>query len=465
MNELLEIQNLQQQQKQYFSSQVTKPLEFRITQLKKLKELILKYEPRLIAAMLADIGKPEMESTTAEIWFVIEEIDYALRHIRAWARPHRKRTPLLHFWSSSHVFREPYGEVLIIAPWNYPFLLSISPLVGALTAGNVVVLKPSELAPQTALVMEEMLNEHFEPGLVCVLNGAIETAQALVSQPFDYIFFTGGTLAGRQVMQAAARNLTPVTLELGGKSPAIIDQSADLDIAANRVVWGKFMNAGQTCIAPDYLLVHKSVQAELIQKMKQKIQDYYGNDPQNNPDYAHIINLQHFKRLHKLIDPKKVVYGGGTNDLTLYIAPTLMDRVSINDACMIDEIFGPILPVMTFETLDEAIDIIHQRPNPLALYLFTRKPAVEKRIIAEVPFGGGCINDTISHILNSEIPFGGRGASGMGAYHGKHSFDTFSHSKSIIRRANHPDLPLRYPPYKIESKVMRFIFNLASYLF
>lgn len=297
-----------------------------------------------------------------------------------------------------------------------------------------------------------------------VINGGVETSQALLHLSFDYIFFTGGTRVGKLVMKAAAEHLTPVTLELGGKSPAIIDSSADLEVAASRLVWGKFYNAGQTCIAPDYLLVHYSVHTELVKRMVEKITSFYGSDPQKCPDLARIIDSCHFKRLRALVDPQKVVYGGQMDEKARYIGPTILDGVSVNDPVMQEEIFGPILPVLTYETLEEAFAIIQKHPNPLALYIFTRNKAVERRVISEVPFGGGCVNDVISHFASSEIPFGGRGASGMGSYHGKHTFNTFTHSKSIIRRANRPDISLRYLPYRIENRVMRVIFAIANWL-
>jgi len=459
-----EIHGIYNQQKEYFSSQVTKPYLTRKAILQDLRKQILKYEARLIQAMQADLAKPEIEAAGGEIWFVLEEIDYTLRHLKSWMKPKRKRTPLLHFRASSRIYPEPYGQVLIIAPWNYPFHLLFSPLVGALAAGNTAILKPSELAPQTAVVIEEMVNDHFDPGLMRVVNGGVETAEKLVSLPFDYIFFTGSPRIGKLVMKAASEHLTPVTLELGGKSPAIVDASAELDVAAKRIVWGKFFNAGQTCIAPDYVLVEKSVQADLIARMIETIKKNLGDNPQNSADFARIINSNHFSRLQALINPEKVAYGGESDIQSLYIAPTILDQVNLEDAVMQEEIFGPLLPVIGFDALEEAIHMVKTFPNPLALYLFTRDKATEKRIISEVPFGGGCINDTFSQIFNGELPFGGRGMSGMGAVHGIHSFNTFSHQKSMIHRKNWPDLALRYPPYKIKYKIMRKIFKIASWM-
>lgn len=452
------------QQTAYFATQATKPATARLKVLTTMKQRILAYEPRLISAMQADMGKPETEAATAEVWYVLEEIDYAVKNLRRWMKPQKKRTPVLHMVASSAVHPEPLGRVLIISPWNYPFLLLFSPLVGALAAGNVAILKPSEKAPHTAAVIEELINGCFEPGLMRVVTGEADTARALLELPFDHIFFTGGTEVGRLVMKAAAEHLTPVTLELGGKSPVIVDESADLDVAASRITWGKFYNAGQTCIAPDYLLVHRSIHAGLVERLGAKIAEFYGCEPQNSPDLARIITDGHFNRLAGLIDPAKVKYGGRMDAGTRYIAPTVMDNVTLDDRVMEEEIFGPILPVIPYDSIEEVFSIIRQHPNPLALYLFTRDKNVERRVIREIPFGGGCVNDVISHVLHSEIPFGGRGTSGMGSYHGKHTFDTFSHNKSIIRRSTRLDPPLRYPPYRIKQGVMRVIFTIANWL-
>ena len=459
-----QINKIFNQQKELFSTQVNKPYSFRLNALKDLRAQILNYETRIIKAMQADMAKPETEAAGGEIWYVLAEIDYTLKHLKSWMRPKRKRTPLLHFRATSRIYAEPFGQVLIFGPWNYPFHLLFSPLVGALAAGNTAIIKPSELAPNTAKVIEEMVNEHFDPGLIRVVNGEVETAEMLLSLPFDYIFFTGSPRVGKLVMKAASEHLTPVTLELGGKSPAIVDASADLEVAAKRIAWGKFFNAGQTCIAPDYVLVEKSVHSRLISSLKENIRLFYGENPQNSPDYGRVINLQHFNRLQELINKDKVVHGGQSDADALYIAPTILDPVSLEDAVMGEEIFGPILPILAYDKLDDAMKTIKQHPNPLALYLFTCDKKLEEKIISEVPFGGGCINDTFSHVFNEEIPFGGRGTSGMGAYHGKHTFDTFTHYKSIIHRKNWPDLNLRYPPYQIEIGFMRKLFKLASKL-
>lgn len=457
------IEEIIEQQKEYFNQQKTKSYHDRIDTLKKLRNIILKYETRLIKAMQADMAKPEIEAAGGEIWFVLEEIRYATRHLKRWMKPSKKRTPLLHFRSSSVIYTEPFGQVLIMAPWNYPFHLLFSPLIGAIAAGNTVIIKPSELAPRTADIIEEMINTHFDAGLVLVVNGGVETAQSLLSTRFDYIFFTGGPRVGKLVMKAAAEHLTPVTLELGGKSPAIVEESADLEIAARRIVWGKFFNAGQTCIAPDYVLVQKSVHKQFVEKVIQRIRQQFGEEPIKSPDYTRMINDSHFERVSELIDPAKVIHGGDVDAESRYIAPTILDQVTMDEMIMQEEIFGPILPIITYEHMDEVLKIIQQNPNPLALYLFTKNKTFEEKVIQEIPFGGGCINDTFSQVFNAELPFGGRGNSGMGAYHGKYSFDTFSHHKSIIHRKNWPDIPLRYPPYKIENSLMRVLFRIASW--
>jgi len=449
-------------QKEFFVKQKTKSYTERIAILNRLKELILRYEASLVAALQADMAKPEIEAAGGEVWFVLEEIDYALKHLKNWMKPRREPTPLLHFRSKSMIYPEPFGQVLILAPWNYPFHLLFSPLVGAIVAGNTAILKPSELAPNTAIVVEEMINSHFDAGIIKVVNGGVETAQELLTLPFEYIFFTGSPRVGKLVMKAAAEHLTPVTLELGGKSPAIVDKSADLDTAAKRIAWGKFFNAGQTCIAPDYVLVNRNVHDQFIQKVKEVIKTFFGENPENSPDFARIINESHFQRLSGLIDPHKVVVGGQVNPDKLYISPTLMTSVSMDDAIMQEEIFGPILPILPYDNLDEALQMIQKHPNPLALYLFTNDKTIENKIVSEIPFGGGCVNDTFSHIFNEKIPFGGRGTSGMGAYHGRFSFDTFSHYKSVLHRKNWPDIAMRYPPYNIKYDLMKKLFKIAS---
>lgn len=457
------IKNVFEGQRKFFQSQKTKEYFQRIQILQQLKDLILRHETSLVKALQVDMGKPAIEAAGGEVWYVLEEIDYTIKKLKGWMKPRRKRTPLLHFWSKSMVYPEPYGQVLIIAPWNYPFHLLFSPLVGAIAAGNTAILKPSELAPHTAQVVERMISTQFNPEIIAVVNGGVETSTALLSLPFNYIFFTGSTRVGKIVMKAAAEHLTPVTLELGGKSPVIVDESADLAIAVKRITWGKFFNAGQTCIAPDYVLVHEKVHDQFVLLLKEAIRSFYGEDPKQSPDLARIINKATFDRLVGLINQEKVVIGGNFDPEQLYIAPTILDQVSIEDEVMQEEIFGPILPVLAYKTMEDVKNTIQMYPDPLTLYLFTRNKEVEARVVAEIPYGGGCVNDTISHIYNEEIPFGGRGTSGMGAYHGKISFDTFSHQKSVLFRKTWPDIPLRYPPYRIAYEHMKKLFKLGGW--
>ena len=367
--------------------------------------------------------------------------------MRSWAARHRKRTGLANFHATSFTIAEPYGCVLIMSPWNYPFMLTMEPLVGALAAGNVCVVKPSAYSPATSAIMRKIIASCLPEEMVCVVEGGRAENTALLDQAFDYIFFTGGTVVGKLVMQKAAEHLTPVTLELGGKSPCIIAEDANLKVAAARVVFGKYLNCGQTCVAPDYILVHERVHDAFLAEVRSQITAMYGERPLDNPDWGHIVNEKHLKRLMGLIDPSKVVCGGEVSEETLQIAPTVMDQVSAEDAVMGEEIFGPIMPIITYASIDEAEAFIKARPKPLALYLFTRSKELEQRFLTPVPFGGGCVNDTVVHLATSEMGFGGVGASGMGSYHGKKSFDTFSHEKSILKKHLWIDMPMRYQPF------------------
>ena len=436
-----------QAQRDFFNTGKTRSLDFRIEQLKRLEKAIKKYEKEILDAFAADFGKPRFEGYLSEIGFCIEEIRHTLKHVRKWARPRKVSTSMVHFYATSAIHLDPLGVALIIAPWNYPFQLLIAPLIAAMAAGNCAVLKPSELTPHTAAVIDKLTRETFEPGYIQTVLGGADETQALLAQRFDHIFFTGGIVVGKIVMAAAAKYLTPVTLELGGKSPCIVDESFPVEMAARRIAWGKFFNAGQTCVAPDYLLVHKSVKARFLEEMKRVLREFYGEDPSQSPDYARIVNSRHFSRLQGLMGEGRVVIGGQSNAETRYIAPTVIDGVSMNSKVMSDEIFGPILPVLEFDKLDEAIATIQQRPYPLALYMFSKDRGNEKRILDEVPFGGGCVNDTLIHLSSTELPFGGVGPSGMGGYHGQNGFDLFSHKKSILKKTAVFDLPVRYPPY------------------
>jgi len=444
----MDIPRIIQEQKQYFLSGETKPLSFRIHQLTKLKQAIQKYEHEILFALKKDLNKSEKDAYMTEIGVLLEEISFMIKHAKSWVKPERVKTPVTHFGSKSVIYKEPYGTVLIIAPWNYPFQLAISPLIGAIIAGNTAVIKPSELTPTVSKLLKRIVAETFPPTYITVVEGAVETSQALLKENFDYIFFTGSVPVGRIVMEAAAQNLTPVTLELGGKSPVIVDESANLDLAARRIVWGKFLNAGQTCIAPDYLFVHEKVKQPLLDKMSDYIEKFYGKNPLENDDYTRIVSKRHFDRLVSFLSNGSVVIGGTYNEETLTIAPTVLDHISWDDAVMEDEIFGPILPVLTFQQIDECIEAIRNRPKPLALYTFTANEAIQQRIIHETSFGGGAMNDTILHIATPYLPFGGVGNSGIGSYHGKKSFDTFTHHKSVLHQTTKFDLPVRYPDFK-----------------
>ncbi len=448
--------------RRYYNSGETRSVSFRIEQLRKLKSMIRSHEDEIIHALNTDLKKPPFESYASEIGIMYMEIEHAIRHVRQWSRPKKVATPIIHFLSSSRIYQEPYGVVLIIGPWNYPFNLLIAPLVGAIAAGNCVLIKPSELAGEMSGTFSRLISKYFHPDYISTAEGGLDVSRQLLAGKFDYIFYTGSTAVGRVVMEAAARNLTPVTLELGGKSPCIVDKDASLDYAVKRIAWGKFFNAGQTCIAPDYCLVHSAIKDVFVEKMKKTIQDFYGDDPVQSHDYARIINERHFQRLSRLLGGGNIIAGGKTDSTQLYIAPTLIDGVSLQDNIMQEEIFGPLLPVMTFDGLDQAIDIVNRLPRPLALYYFSNDARSQQKIMAETSSGGGCMNDTISHIGSLVLPFGGIGDSGMGAYHGKTSFDTFSHSRSILTRSNWVDMPLRYPPYGNKVKLLKWLFRIIG---
>lgn len=449
-------------QRAYFLSGVTRPLAFRLRQLERLGEAIRAREPAILAALRADLGKPAVEAYASEVALVLHAIAHVRRHLRAWAAPRQVRSPLILFPATSWIQPEPYGRVLLIAPWNYPFQLSILPLVGALAAGNCTVVKPSEMAPQTARLVAQLCADLFDPAYCCVIEGGHTQTQALLAIRFDYLFFTGSTTVGRQVMAAAAPHLTPLTLELGGKNPCIVDADADLDTAVRRIAWGKFLNAGQTCVAPDFLWAHRAIKAELVQRLGAHIQRLFGADPLTSPDYGRIINTRHVARLAALLQEGDCLLGGQVVAAQRYVAPTLIDEVSWNHPAMQEEIFGPILPVLSFTDLDEVIARLQTMPKPLALYYFSRDRRAQARLLMCVPSGGAAINDTFAQLLNARLPFGGVGESGMGAYHGKASFMTFSHDRSVVRRATWADPGLAYPPYRapvfLLRRLMRFLF-------
>ncbi|MBO4875261.1 MAG: aldehyde dehydrogenase [Bacteroidales bacterium] len=434
-------------QRKFFATNKTFDIKFRLEALDKLKNAIKKHEIDLLEAIRKDLGKSATESYMCEVGLLLEKITYTRKHLRSWARTRRKCTPLTNFHAKSMIVQEPYGVVLIMSPWNYPVLLTLEPLIGAIAAGNCAVVKPSAYSPETSAVMQKMIFETFDPEYVAVVTGGRAENADLLEQKFDYIFFTGGVTVGKLVMEKASKHLTPVTLELGGKSPCIIDHTANLRIAARRITFGKFLNCGQTCIAPDYVLVEKSVHDEFIKLLKEETIKMYGEDIFANKDYGKMVNQKHFDRVSGLIAKEKVVYGGRQKAETLQIEPTILDNVTPDDAVMQEEIFGPVLPIIVIKNTDEAANFIKSRPKPLALYLFTSDRKLEKQFLREVPFGGGCVNDTIIHIATNNLPFGGVGNSGMGSYHGKKTFETFSHAKSVVKKYTWLDISMRYQPY------------------
>jgi aldehyde dehydrogenase (NAD+) len=429
-------QELTKKQLSFFNSGKTKEVAFRIETLKKLRELVVRHEDDILKAVKADLNKPEMEAKRAEVGLVLSEIDFAVKNLAEWAAPKEVETPSTHAGAKSYIYQDPYGLALVIAPWNYPFQLAVSPVVGAIAAGNCVVLKPSELTPHTSSLLAKMFNENFPEEYLTVVEGEVETSTALLKENFDYIFFTGSTMVGKIVAEAAAKHLTPVTLELGGKSPTIVHEDANIEEAAKRIARGKFANAGQTCVAPDYILVQRNVKDELLANLKQVVTNTYGEDVSQNLDFPHVVSEKHFDRLNSFLTNGDIVFGGKTDRSRLFIEPTVLDNISWEDNVMQDEIFGPILPVIVYDEISEVIEAIVKRPKPLALYLFSEDEAVQDHILNNVSFGGGSINDTINHMTSHYLPFGGVGDSGMGAYHGKASFDTFSHAKSILKRSN-----------------------------
>lgn len=423
--------------------------------LKKFSHVISLHENDIIEALHKDFGKPAFEAYLTEINVVQSDLKDTIKNIHAWAKPKKVRASILNFPSSDYIYTEPYGKTLIISPWNYPFQLAICPLIAAYAAGNSIVLKPSELTPHTSSLISKIIRETFDVKEVVAVLGDAEIAKSQLAKRWDYIFFTGSPAVGKEIAKAAAGNLTPVTLELGGKNPCIIDKNANLQIAAKRIVWGKFINAGQTCIAPDYLLIHKEVKTKFIRLLQQEIINAYGEDPKLSPDFTRIINKKHFLRLVGMIDEAKTITGGIHDEESLYIAPTLIDEPSFDSAIMKDEIFGPLLPLISYENENDLEKIISKYEKPLSLYVFTDDKAFAERAIRKFSFGGGCINDTVVHFSNKRLPFGGVGNSGMGAYHGKKSYDTFSHQKAIVKKATWLDIPLRYAPYGNKLKVIR----------
>ncbi|CZQ64172.1 Aldehyde dehydrogenase [Staphylococcus aureus] len=447
--------------KAFFNTQQTKDISFRKEQLKKLSKAIKSYESDILEALYTDLGKNKVEAYATEIGITLKSIKNARKELKNWTKTKNVDTPLYLFPTKSYIKKEPYGTVLIIAPFNYPFQLVFEPLIGAIAAGNTAIIKPSELTPNVARVIKRLINETFDTNYIEVIEGGIEETQTLIHLPFDYVFFTGSENVGKIVYQAASENLVPVTLEMGGKSPVIVDETANIKVASERICFGKFTNAGQTCVAPDYILVHESVKDDLITALSKTLREFYGQNIQQSPDYGRIVNLKHYHRLTSLLNSAQmnIVFGGHSDEDERYIEPTLLDHVTNDSAIMQEEIFGPILPILTYQSLDEAIAFIHQRPKPLSLYLFSEDENATQRVINELSFGGGAINDTLMHLANPKLPFGGVGASGMGRYHGKYSFDTFTHEKSYIFKSTRLESGVHLPPYKGKFKYIKAFFK------
>ena len=452
-----EIAFILEEQRKFFLSGETLPIKFRKQMLKKLYASVVFHKEEILSALTSDLGKSDFEGFMCEVGLSLTEISYMIKNVKKFAKEKTVVTPLAQFASRSYKKPCPYGNTLIMSPWNYPFLLSIEPLANAIAAGNTAILKPSAYSPATSKIIEKILSECFEKKFVAVVTGGRQENAALLEQKFDFVFFTGSQAVGKEVLRHTAENLTPAILELGGKSPCIIDSSAKIKLAAKRVVFGKYLNCGQTCVAPDYILCHKDIKDEFVKEVKIQIEKQYGKNPLENSDYGKIINQKHFERVISLINAEKVVHGGKTNPETLQIEPTVLDNVTWDDAVMQEEIFGPIMPILTYENLDQVIADLQKKQKPLALYFFSQNKNNIKTVTEKVSYGGGCINDTIIHLATSEMGFGGVGESGMGSYHGKTGFDAFSHTKSIVDKKTWMDLPMRYQPYdrKINGKLLK----------
>lgn len=452
-----EIAFILEEQRKFFLSGETLPIKFRKQMLKKLYASVVFHKEEILSALTSDLGKSDFEGFMCEVGLSLTEISYMIKNVKKFAKEKTVVTPLAQFASRSYKKPCPYGNTLIMSPWNYPFLLSIEPLANAIAAGNTAILKPSAYSPATSKIIEKILSECFEKKFVAVVTGGRQENSALLEQKFDFVFFTGSQAVGKEVLRHTAENLTPAILELGGKSPCIIDSSAKIRLAAKRVVFGKYLNCGQTCVAPDYILCHKDIKDEFVKEVKIQIEKQYGKNPLENSDYGKIINQKHFERVSSLINAEKIVHGGKTNPETLQIEPTVLDNVTWDDAVMQEEIFGPIMPILTYENLDDVILDLQKKQKPLALYFFSQNKKNIKAVTEKVSYGGGCINDTIIHLATSEMGFGGVGESGMGSYHGKTGFDAFSHTKSIVDKKTWMDLPMRYQPYdrKINGKLLK----------
>ncbi|APH03715.1 aldehyde dehydrogenase [Bacillus weihaiensis] len=435
-------------QKAYFRSNHTRALDFRLEMLDKLADLIRTNEERILQALKKDLNKSEKEAYVTEVGFLLEEIRYTKKQLAKWMKPKKVKTAKTHIGSKGYTISEPYGVTLIIAPWNYPFQLQLAPLIGAIAGGNTAILKPSELTPHTSNLITKLISDTFDPSYISVLEGGVDTTTHLLDQPFDYIFFTGSVPVGKIVMEAASKRLIPITLELGGKSPCIIDETANLELAAKRIAFGKLMNAGQTCIAPDYVYIHKKVKHAFIDEFKKVISDFYGENPIENEEFVKIVNEKHFDRLASYLQDGEILHGGRLNREKQKMEPTLLFPYSMETPVMTDEIFGPIFPILEYEHIQEVINFVTSRPKPLALYLFTTSQTIEDQVLETISFGGGCVNDTLMHIATPHLPFGGVGESGIGSYHGESSFHAFTHTKSILKQTNLFDFSFRYPNAK-----------------
>jgi aldehyde dehydrogenase (NAD+) len=450
-----DIKKILSAQKEFFASGRSRTLEYRLNALKRLKEVLIRNEQQILSALETDLKKPLLESYTSEIGMIINEINNAMRHIKKWTRPEKVRSTLLVLPSRSLITKEPYGTALIIGPWNYPFQLTFSPLAGAIAAGNCCIVKPSELSVKSSEVISRIIREAFDENYVAAIEGDVEVSSILLEQKFDKIFFTGSPNVGKIVMEKAARHLTSVTLELGGKSPCIVDKGINFDVAAKRILWGKFLNAGQTCIAPDYILVHKEAKEALYNAFRKWLKVFFTESPESSPDFGKIINQKHFGRLLNYLQSGKIIIGGQSDESRRFIAPTVMEITDVTAPVMKEEIFGPILPVIEYSNSTEIARIIGLNPDPLGFYVFSRDKEFVNSLISDVSFGGGCVNDTISHTMNHHLPFGGRGNSGIGSYHGKYSFEAFTHRKAILKKGFAFDLAMKYPPYGNNHKFIR----------
>ncbi len=454
-----DIAGLVEDQHRYFQSGATRDVYYRLKMLKQLKATLKQHENEIYEALREDFGKPPFETYGTDIGQVYAEIDHMVRHLKKWARPKRVRGSLFNFPSANYIYRQPYGVALVIGAWNYPINLSLTPALGSIAAGNTTLIKPSEIAPHSSRVIAELVNGNFDPGFLAVVEGDADTTRELLDQPLDYIFFTGSSRVGKIIMREAAEQLTPVTLELGGKSPGIVDKTADLEIAARRLAWGKFMNGGQTCVAPDYVYVQRVAREAFIGHLVEQLESFFGPEPKASIDYSRIINRDHFDRLTGYLADGAHIIGGDSDAETLYIEPTILTDIDWDHPAMQEEIFGPILPVLVFDEVEEVIETVNSKPSPLALYLFTADKDTRQKVVEQTTFGGGCINDTLVHLGNPNLPFGGIGNSGFGNYNGKYSFETFSSAKSIVKKPTWIDIPIRYAPYGSNLKWLKKIFN------